>query len=452
MGRAAYRLKREGDVALVHAEEKYYVLRSEDVRLNTAQWNAELAQRAKHLLFYEQRRRALQALYLRLRTDADISIDHQARLASHPETPALRPRESEAGRSDRATRTNPVNSVDVYEEEEMKHRKSVTARTAAAFVFALTLSSVGAQTAAVRAAEPEPNDPSHALPQVRGQIEFFTAKSSNQLRGWYNHAGSVVFFHTNGFAGGKSAAENTTPDVVTVHLEVNGAAIDATVDHNAGVVVFNGHGTMLYPEDVQVLDGFYPALENALFEPLVANSKGVTQNLALSRSADALHRLATMLSEAPAGLVLGERTIERPAKPTTSPSESHEPPVFGRGAFSQQDTGSSAKHCQREGEQSITYLYSPCGWRNNYEYHDATNHCYQGYSRYYGSTTPNCVGRCGAGCGWYGGSGAYTHDCHDHDWCVRFHTEAGAADPGHPSCGDEFWDADDDFWWARWSC
>jgi hypothetical protein len=35
----------------------------------------------------------------------------------------------------------------------------------------------------------------------------------------------------------------------------------------------------------------------------------------------------------------------------------------------------------------------------------------------------------------------------DHDQCGREH--GGSTDPNDGSCGDEYWEADDDFLWSR---
>lgn len=52
-----------------------------------------------------------------------------------------------------------------------------------------------------------------------------------------------------------------------------------------------------------------------------------------------------------------------------------------------------------------------------------------------------CTGRCGAGCNWFDND--YMIDCFEHDVCLDHF--GGSALGGNADCGDEFWDAADDY-------
>ena len=57
------------------------------------------------------------------------------------------------------------------------------------------------------------------------------------------------------------------------------------------------------------------------------------------------------------------------------------------------------------------------------------------------------MGECGSGCD---GLNIFTYDCGDHDRCGRVH--GGSANPWDAECGDEYWEADDDFLWGYPNC
>jgi hypothetical protein len=57
-----------------------------------------------------------------------------------------------------------------------------------------------------------------------------------------------------------------------------------------------------------------------------------------------------------------------------------------------------------------------------------------------GPGSSGSLGECGSG---ITGIGTYTYDCGDHDRCGRVH--GGSWLPWDGNCGDEYWDADDDF-------
>jgi len=269
---------------------------------------------------------------------------------------------------------------------------------------------------------------------LEGQLEFFDRKASPaDLAGWYANAGSIVQFRVESWNGSARSAFGAAPDKVVVQLHVNGAPIEHEFDYAAQTVKIDGHGVKLEADDVQVLRTFYPMIEKALYENETAQRDASSRDLTLPRAQDALQRLATMYSEAPVGAVLGQRTVTAPKESAAAP-EQRRSIVPGQAAV--QAGTLQGEACQADGGDGITNLSNPCSaerWRD--AYHDA-DHCYWSTYEAYGENQASCQGRCGAGCGWLGGRGAWTVDCHDHDMCETFHDA---------NCGDEWDEAANDY-------
>lgn len=274
----------------------------------------------------------------------------------------------------------------------------------------------------------------HAAPSapaavtLEGQLEFFDRKASPaDIAGWYANAGSLVAFRVESWNASRRSAFGETPDKVTVRIEVNGSAIDHEFDYTQQAVKIDGHASKLEADDVQVLRTFYPMLEKTLYE----TARGAT----LPNAQDALHRIATMYSEAPVGAVIGQRTVTAPAVSGTEPEGRRRSIVPGAHAAAPTQA-LAGEACQVDGGDGITNLSNPCSaerWRD--AYHDA-DHCYWSTYEAYGENQASCQGRCGAGCGWLGGRGAWTVDCHDHDMCETYHDA---------NCGDEWDEAANDY-------
>lgn len=105
--------------------------------------------------------------------------------------------------------------------------------------------------------------------------------------------------------------------------------------------------------------------------------------------------------------------------------------------------------CQAEGESGIRYL--ECRYRSYNLYYDTVRLCY-GFRGNVptGPCTKRCHGKCGAGC-IFTRQGPYTRDCAEHDDCIADHDGSGG-NYNDSNCGDEFGDADDDFFQARDNC
>jgi hypothetical protein len=171
--------------------------------------------------------------------------------------------------------------------------------------------------------------------------------------------------------------------------------------------VEDGHLNAMYGDDVAAL----LALRDALDE-----YPEITETLA----GKVLYRHADHLAEAPVGFTMDRLEVDM-AK--LAPSE-----VVDR---------ADADGCGGDGS---TCLWGDRGY--DYAVFDQGD---DGYCTWwwvpYGEYTSNCSGRCGAGCNWFDDD--YTWDCLDHDRCVDWY--GGDVWSGNPNCGDEFWDASDDY-------
>lgn len=102
------------------------------------------------------------------------------------------------------------------------------------------------------------------------------------------------------------------------------------------------------------------------------------------------------------------------------------------------ETAQAYAACQRADDDGITYM--SCATVNRSLCHDAGAHCFLCEVLLSGPGSAGCMGECGPGCN---GIDTYTYDCGDHDRCGRVH--GGATNPYDSECGDEYFDADDDF-------
>jgi hypothetical protein len=168
----------------------------------------------------------------------------------------------------------------------------------------------------------------------------------------------------------------------------------------------DGHLGALYEDDAKILEAFGTAF-NAAYPDLATDTLQGTL----------LVRQANRLAEAPNGYTLDRRVIDMKA----------DEPIANRSAG-----------CGNDG---LTCLAGVHGYANAWFDRAGSTTC-SPYYRQYGKYEPSCAGRCGSGClSW---DRNYTQDCFDHDWCTKIISGAGAL--GNDSnCGDEFWNADDDY-------
>jgi hypothetical protein len=264
-------------------------------------------------------------------------------------------------------------------------------------------------------------------PPADGDL-VITSRDQNKVVGRYAVAGSLVNYD----------ARRTGTDSADLTLRVNGVRLTATVDFAAHSGSWRGDGQILGSGGKSALAG----MERALARQIKPKISPVGPHEAL------LYRAVTYWSEAPAGFALiGDSvngvTESDKAKPIPAGETVRRPgdkcldPVTGE---------LSAAACQQSNEDGI--LYTGCSG-SAWACHDANDHCFTCASETIGKAA-NCQGRCGAGCCVPDGLGIYTYDCLDHDTCCRYH--GGCVNPWDGECGDEYGEADDDFFWAYDNC
>ncbi|MDQ3035173.1 MAG: hypothetical protein M3Y87_22395 [Myxococcota bacterium] len=229
---------------------------------------------------------------------------------------------------------------------------------------------------------------------------------------------------------------------VELEVVVNGQPLDAQIDLEAESMRWSGHNGALTQEDEDTLLAFGIALVDH-----VAPVRDETLEPSFAPHVEHLLRRVSYWSMAPVGLTLGDRVVvgraEREAGERVPPegafvlAEGHDETTH--------ETAIPGPEVDRQGrdEDGVWYLY--CN-RHSTATHDSRGHCKTWESVYGGPRSSNCHGKCGPGCTW-GLTWGYTYDCHDHDRCGRVH--GGAADPWDSECGDEYWEADDDYLWSR---
>lgn len=243
---------------------------------------------------------------------------------------------------------------------------------------------------------------------------------------------------------------------------MNGKSLSVTLNPRAQTITWEVPGmVVLSVKDKQALK----ATAVALSEFLEADSNELVDQEAL------LTRNLVYLSQAPEGYKLRSYTKEY-SLPTASDSSITSAVEVSMGRSAVTDTkadarncevangglfnssselfgtstvylGEGGKPCQLNDEDGVTLL--PCGNSYNNASHDARGHCFTTESVRSGPSDPNDVGRCGPSNSpilVYG----YTQDCLDHDRCVG-HEGAGKFQ-NDEDCGDEFYEADDDFFFT----
>lgn len=210
---------------------------------------------------------------------------------------------------------------------------------------------------------------------------------------------------------------------VQTSITVNGDEI--TLEMNPGTGTLDMHspaGTLVSGEDKGALAAASTHLSQELVRP---------GHLPTNEQAFVLRNLS-YLAEAPAGLPFPTTITQVPKMPALFASCTHE---------GQAPAGHAAPEADDGAPQAIALL--PCNVGTVVTGHDAGRyHNYQEFTIRGGPSSGNTTGMCGRE-GDPGGSGGWTRDCLDHDFCVQHDN----AVPGTPVgvCGDEFNAASDDY-------
>ncbi len=217
-------------------------------------------------------------------------------------------------------------------------------------------------------------------------------------------------------------AEQREDGRVEARITVNGIAFDAIFDPAGPEVRLDGGGQRL------------PAPERAVLRSLVSELERRWQpsRQTLTDPERTVFRLVLLLSDAPASFVFSAMTVRPNGAGSGGPAGA---PIPG-GCEDQDDGDNTYIDCPPHvGE--VCYDACPI---HGFLCEDANLGCDQ---------TNECLGRCGAGCS-SDGSGAYRQDCADHDACCRRHGDC--LNPLDAECGDEYFEAADDFLFAEPNC
>lgn len=284
-----------------------------------------------------------------------------------------------------------------------------------------------------------------------GALELEQAQT--MVSGSYARAGSLIEF-----------SAQTVDTKTSVHLDVNGLAFDVAFDASTQALRHDGHSGTILIEDREALS----AMSEALRDRLSMGSDMPMQEQMLVRA-------VSFLSEAPPGYTLSPRELTgaNVVESVETFADGSKIPRAGARLYDERPDGAHVflgmadgngnvitdpeqvaalevnQACYQSGEDGILYLTSATSvskttvW-SRYQEHDCAGHCYSGWSTSAGPGTYKCKGECGPGC--YG-TGVYSYDCLDHDVCCREGYSCFSSSDA--SCGDEYKEADDDFWFGR---
>lgn len=306
-------------------------------------------------------------------------------------------------------------------------RRPLLAGTAVALLIMVPTPGIGATYAA----------PATAATADELQI---THDSSQRIAGSFARGASSVAFE-----GYRTSAVSASVSIV-----VNDKKVTASRDLKSGTASWSGAGASLLPDDREALVAMVTALDRRWIEP----TRGEQGTLGGHR--DLVLRLTMLLAEAPLGLRLdpqvaprpGERTLDRTFELTglAPAEESCLADVVATTVAGSVERSDAVIQCQQSNEDGILY-FGNCSTANRTICHDADGHCFLCELVSSGPGSSECLGECGPGCN---GLNIFTYDCGDHDQCGRVH--GGSLNPWDAECGDEYFEADDDFIWGWPNC
>jgi hypothetical protein len=249
----------------------------------------------------------------------------------------------------------------------------------------------------------------------------------------------ITYGHSRTFIAASATTEVASRRNATI--DVNGKTFTLKVDKKTNTVTWGGGGRTLDPADAGALKSMAEGLHRQYL------TRGKVS--ALAPDTELLIRFTMLLAEAPAGVKLKDYVVDAPVITELPASEvlATEPAVAegkcsaGKGTAAAAGEMAIAAACQRGDEDGIQYM--ACTRANRSLSHDSAGHCFLTESINSGPGSSGSLGECGSG---VTGIGTYTYDCGDHDRCGRAH--GGSFNPWDSECGDEYFEADDDFLFA----
>lgn len=267
---------------------------------------------------------------------------------------------------------------------------------------------------------------------------------ADRLTGTYRIRASVV----------RIEARKTSATRATVRLVVNGTRIRAERDIAAGTATWGADGARLSRRDHRALLGLSAEMSERWVDPAGREGAGI------GMGRDLTLRLTMLAAEAAPGFALTDqdtpRTQERRLDKSiagvkvvgddaATPSDSCLADVLATTRPGSAERKAALIPCDQGDEDGIAYW--SCSTIGRTLTHDANAHCLTREVLTSGPRSSGCLGECGPSCA---GLNIYTYDCGDHDRCGRVH--GGSTNPWDAECGDEYWEADDDFLWGWPNC
>ncbi len=220
--------------------------------------------------------------------------------------------------------------------------------------------------------------------------------SPSEIKGLKHYNGHEVDYHVN-----------EEGDFHQVVVKIDDLTLEATVAYEPLSLTYNGHGAILKESQKAAL----AATAQELAELVLAKNGIQGDFVSFNETENTIVRVLGHWSEIPAGYVLGEQQS---------------------GINIDRSLGDDGIKCVKRGRYYYVSFDNSSGTAFT-EYRKA------GYT----SNVSTCMGLCGGNCGYWWWPKTWTLDCFEHDQCYATLNTGGGPTNGH--CGDEWFDAADDF-------
>lgn len=221
--------------------------------------------------------------------------------------------------------------------------------------------------------------------------------------------------HTEGGILVNYSATIDDKDMVHLTTELNGKTLEAFASYERYTVRYDGHDNSLTRDELQALSKTSDKIAQALFPELEDGDEikvNAVQNTVVT--------VLAHWSAAPANYPIGTK---------------------GEIGGLEKGTGNNGISCVRRGSW---YWIAFDDDRIVDQTPGNTTTLYKEVDGDGGPLGLACIGRCGGRCGgWWVFWSTWSLDCFEHDWCYSYHRAGTGA--GDMTCGDEWWEASDDY-------
>jgi len=235
----------------------------------------------------------------------------------------------------------------------------------------------------------------------------------------------ATFSHDVASPGGKRLvvrSDRSADGFMTISLRIGGKSISASVHRAEGYGSISGNQVSF---DADEISFFKTQAEHVATQFERGDGHRDEKGLA--------YKVLAWLSKAPVGYKLGFKSFDFLPASTSVAGNTYT--GAGPEPTEPQSTQGHKKYYGEDG----TICYCP-GYKY-YAYYTQNTPSLVYWTWYRTAGGSSCLGRCGAGCNIFDTD--YMMDCFEHDSCVDH--LGGSVLSGNPNCGDEFWDASDDY-------